>query len=112
MQAFFYQWIATERIAPARQVGTPACRHDYQTASKRSDGHNTLAVALALGRTGGALAEDASEDRDLAELVLARVDTAVRGNIDMGEFSDFGTAVLVSMDSEASGKIMPDAFIN
>ncbi|WP_372572628.1 signal transduction protein [Ruegeria jejuensis] len=54
---------------------------------------------------------DENEGRRLAELAFASVDSADRGFIDMGEFTNFGTDVFVSMDSDDSGKISLEEYL-
>ncbi|WP_299664716.1 signal transduction protein [uncultured Ruegeria sp.] len=57
------------------------------------------------------LAAEENEGRRLAELAFASVDSAERGFIDMGEFTNFGSDVFVSMDGDESGKISLDEYM-
>lgn len=58
-----------------------------------------------------AIAAGENEGRRLAKLAFASVDSADRGFIDMGEFTNFGTDVFVSMDSDDSGKISLEEYL-
>lgn len=69
----------------------------------------TLSLALALAIPGAAFAQ---EGKALAELSFESVDTAGRGYVDLGEFTNFGGDVFVSMDSDDNGKIVLDEFMN
>ena len=68
-----------------------------------------LALSLALAIPGGAFAQ---EGKELAELVFEGIDSAGRGYIDMGEFTNFGGDVFHSMDYDDSGKVSLDEFLN
>ena len=65
----------------------------------------TLMAALA----APALAEN--EGKRLAELAFASLDTAERGFIDQGEFSNFGQDVFASMDADTDDKLSLSEFL-
>ena len=69
----------------------------------------TIALSLALALPGVAFAQ---EGKELAELVFEGIDTADRGYVDMGEFSNFGGDVFHSMDYDDSGKVSLEEFMN
>ncbi len=69
----------------------------------------TLAAILSLST---ALAAEESEGRRLAELAFQSLDTADRGLIDQGEFSNFGGDVFVSMDADQNGSIALGEFLS
>lgn len=71
----------------------------------------TLPVIAALAAPIPALAEE-SEGRRLAELAFAGIDTADRGYIDQGEFSNFGTDVFISMDADEDGVLSLGEFMS
>ncbi len=73
-----------------------------------------MIIALSLAATltaPTATLADESEGRRLAELAFASVDSADRGFIDMGEFSNFGGDVFISMDADENGKLSLDEFM-
>jgi hypothetical protein len=53
-----------------------------------------------------------SEGRDLAKLAFQSVDKAERGYIDQGEFTNFGSGVFVSMDSNDDNKLSLGEFLS
>jgi len=53
-----------------------------------------------------------NEGRRLAELAFSGLDTADRGYIDMGEFSNFGNDVFASMDSDENGSLSIGEFMS
>lgn len=69
-----------------------------------------LSLCIFFANPMTATAEE-NEGRRLAELAFASVDSADRGFIDMGEFTNFGTDVFVSMDSDDSGKISLEEYL-
>lgn len=64
-----------------------------------------LPFALLAAVASPTFAEEANEGKRLAELAFSQLDTADRGFIDQGEFSNFGGDVFVSMDGDESGKL-------
>lgn len=73
-----------------------------------------LASILAATITAGApaFAQEAGEGRRLAELAFSSLDTAGRGYIDQGEFSNFGGDVFVSMDFDENGSLSLSEFLS
>lgn len=67
------------------------------------------ALSLTLAIPGVALAQDGKE---LAELVFEGIDTAGRGYVDMGEFTNFGGDVFYSMDQDEDGTVSLDEFLD
>ena len=70
-----------------------------------------LALTTAIAAVNPATAEE-SEGRRLAGLVFEKLDTAGRGYIDMGEFSNFGGDVFFSMDTDRNGKLVLAEFLS
>jgi len=58
-----------------------------------------------------AIAEE-NEGRRLAELAFSGLDTADRGHIDQGEFTNFGSDVFYSMDYDQNDSLSLDEFMN
>lgn len=58
-----------------------------------------------------ALGDEIHEGRRLAELAFSSLDSANRGYIDQGEYSNFGSDVFVSMDFDDSGKLSLSEFL-
>lgn len=71
----------------------------------------TLTLAALMVLPGIAQAED-NEGRRLAGLAFDSLDTAGRGFIDQGEYSNFGSDVFYSMDSDQNGQITLGEFMN
>lgn len=70
----------------------------------------TFAATLAALMPLAASAQD-TPGRQLAEMAFAGLDGADRGFIDQGEFSNFGSDVFVSMDSDESDSIALAEFL-
>lgn len=68
----------------------------------------SLVAAIALPAMASA---QENEGRRLAELAFASVDSAERGFIDMGEFTNFGNDVFTSMDVDDSGKLSLEEYM-
>ncbi|MCK8464587.1 signal transduction protein [Aliiroseovarius sp. S1339] len=74
----------------------------------------TFTTSLLIGALAapvGAIAQS-SEGGDLAKLAFQSVDTAERGYIDQGEFSNFGGDVFVSMDNDQNNKLSLGEFLS
>lgn len=67
-------------------------------------------LIAALAAPVSALAQS-GEGRDLAKLAFQSVDTAERGYIDQGEFTNFGSEVFVSMDYDENNKLSLGEFL-
>jgi Ca2+-binding EF-hand superfamily protein len=53
-----------------------------------------------------------NEGRRLADLAFSSLDTADRGDIDQGEFSNFGSDVFLSMDGDENGSLSLKEFMS
>lgn len=69
-----------------------------------------LAAAMIIALAPAAHAEESSPGRDLAETAFMGLDQGDRGYLDMGQVSNFGGDVFVSMDADESGRIDLDEF--
>ena len=70
----------------------------------------SLAAVIALGTP--VVAQEDGGGRRLAQMAFAALDTADRGFVDQGEFSNFGGDVFVSMDSDENGQLTLAEFLS
>lgn len=70
-----------------------------------------IAAALSLACVTAASAQEASPGRDLAITAFKSLDQGGRGYLDMGQVSNFGGDVFISMDADESGAVNLDEFM-
>lgn len=70
----------------------------------------SLASMIAAGTP--AFAQEDTDGRKLAQMAFASLDTAERGFVDQGEFSNFGGDVFASMDGDQDGQLTFSEFLS